>query len=145
MLFFFYFFFFLSKLWQCGRKTAYFGRNRERNFAEVQISRKTKNRRGLGFRNKPLLNNAELPLAEAKSFLWQALKFGHSGFYELFIWADPERKLTFNISLLINRVYRLEITRNVQFGYSRKPYKMFFFRARAKGVIVIILAKCPNS
>ncbi|MDR7130172.1 CubicO group peptidase (beta-lactamase class C family) [Algoriphagus sp. 4150] len=71
-------------------------------FTEVQF-RENDNRRGLGF-DKPLLNNAELPLAEAyPSPLASPESFGHSGFTGTFVWADPEKKLTF--IFLSNRVY----------------------------------------
>ena len=73
-----------------------------KEFTEVQF-RENENRRGLGF-DKPYLNNAELPLAEAyPSPLASAESFGHSGFTGTFVWADPEKKLTY--IFLSNRVY----------------------------------------
>jgi CubicO group peptidase (beta-lactamase class C family) len=73
-----------------------------KEFTEVQF-RENENRRGLVF-DKPLLNNAELPLAEAyPSPLASPDSFGHSGFTGTFVWADPENKLTF--IFLSNRVY----------------------------------------
>ncbi|MEB2774156.1 serine hydrolase [Algoriphagus sp. D3-2-R+10] len=73
-----------------------------KEFTEVQF-RENDNRRGLGF-DKPLLNNAELPLAEAyPSPLASPKSFGHSGFTGTFVWADPDKKLTF--IFLSNRVY----------------------------------------
>ena len=73
-----------------------------KEFAEVQF-RENDNRRGLGF-DKPYFNNAELPLAEAyPSPLASPASFGHSGFTGTFVWADPEKKLTY--IFLSNRVY----------------------------------------
>lgn len=100
-----------------------------KEFAEVQF-RENENRRGLGF-DKPLLNNAELPLAEAyPSPLASPKSFGHSGFTGTFIWADPERKLTF--IFLSNRVYP---SRDHQKLYSlgiREALQDVFFRAEQK-------------
>ncbi|NDV42248.1 serine hydrolase domain-containing protein [Flagellimonas sediminis] len=73
-----------------------------KEFAKVQYP-ENENRRGLGF-DKPLLKNAELPLEEAyPSPLASADSFGHSGFTGTFVWADPEKHLTF--IFLSNRVY----------------------------------------
>jgi Beta-lactamase class C and other penicillin binding proteins len=73
-----------------------------KEFAKVQYP-DNENRRGLGF-DKPLLDNAELPLEEAyPSPLASADSFGHSGFTGTFVWADPEKHLTF--IFLSNRVY----------------------------------------
>ncbi|WP_067029864.1 serine hydrolase domain-containing protein [Allomuricauda sp. CP2A] len=73
-----------------------------KEFTKVQYP-ENENRRGLGF-DKPLLNNAELPLEEAyPSPLASPKSFGHSGFTGTFVWADPENKLTF--IFLSNRVY----------------------------------------
>ncbi|SFB06806.1 serine hydrolase domain-containing protein [Algoriphagus aquimarinus] len=73
-----------------------------KEFTEVQF-RENENRRGLGF-DKPLLNNAELPLAEAyPSPLASPESFGHSGFTGTLVWADPVKKLTY--IFLSNRVY----------------------------------------
>ncbi len=73
-----------------------------KEFTEVQYP-ENENRRGLGF-DKPLLNNAVLPLEEAyPSPLASPKSFGHSGFTGTFVWADPENKLTF--IFLSNRVY----------------------------------------
>ncbi|WP_339880216.1 serine hydrolase [uncultured Algoriphagus sp.] len=73
-----------------------------KEFAEVQF-RENDNRRGLGF-DKPYFNNTELPLAEAyPSPLASPASFGHSGFTGTFVWADPEKKLTY--IFLSNRVY----------------------------------------
>lgn len=73
-----------------------------KEFTEVQFP-ENENRRGLGF-DKPLLNNAELPLADAyPSPLASPESFGHSGFTGTFVWADPVNKLTY--IFLSNRVY----------------------------------------
>jgi CubicO group peptidase (beta-lactamase class C family) len=71
-------------------------------FTTVQFP-ENDNRRGLGF-DKPLLDNADLALEEAyPSPLASASSFGHSGFTGTFVWADPEKRLTF--IFLSNRVY----------------------------------------
>lgn len=73
-----------------------------KEFTEVQYP-ENENRRGLGF-DKPLLDNPELPLEEAYPSPLASLKsFGHSGFTGTFVWADPEKELTF--IFLSNRVY----------------------------------------
>src|SRR5690606_29614689 len=73
-----------------------------KEFTEVQFP-ENDNRRGLGF-DKPYFNNAVLPLPEAyPSPLASPGSFGHSGFTGTFVWADPEKKLTF--IFLSNRVY----------------------------------------
>lgn len=73
-----------------------------KEFTTVQFP-ENENRRGLGF-DKPLLDNAELPLEEAyPSPMASASSFGHSGFTGTFVWADPEKRLTF--IFLSNRVY----------------------------------------
>tara|TARA_R110002020_G_scaffold362724_4_gene575011 strand:- start:1350 stop:2645 length:1296 start_codon:yes stop_codon:yes gene_type:complete len=73
-----------------------------KEFIRVQF-RENDNRRGLGF-DKPYLNNAELSLADAyPSPLASPTSFGHSGFTGTFVWADPEKKLTY--IFLSNRVY----------------------------------------
>jgi CubicO group peptidase (beta-lactamase class C family) len=73
-----------------------------KEFTTVQYP-ENENYRGLGF-DKPLLNNAELPLEEAyPSPLASPESFGHSGFTGTFVWADPVKKLTF--IFLSNRVY----------------------------------------
>jgi CubicO group peptidase (beta-lactamase class C family) len=97
-----------------------------KEFTEVQF-RENENRRGLVF-DKPLLNNAELPLAEAyPSPLASPDSFGHSGFTGTFVWADPENKLTF--IFLSNRVYP---SRDHQKLYSlgiREALQDVFYRA----------------
>jgi CubicO group peptidase (beta-lactamase class C family) len=100
-----------------------------KEFTEVQF-RENENRRGLVF-DKPLLNNAELPLAEAyPSPLASPDSFGHSGFTGTFVWADPENKLTF--IFLSNRVYP---SRDHQKLYSlgiREALQDVFYRAEQK-------------
>ncbi len=100
-----------------------------KEFTEVQF-RENENRRGLGF-DKPLLNNAELPLAEAyPSPLASPKSFGHSGFTGTFVWADPENKLTY--IFLSNRVYP---SRDHQKLYSlkiREALQDVFYRAEGK-------------
>lgn len=73
-----------------------------REFTRVQYADHD-NRRGLGF-DKPLLNNAELPLDEAYPAPGASPEsFGHSGFTGTFVWADPVNQLVF--IFLSNRVY----------------------------------------
>ncbi|NNF19495.1 MAG: beta-lactamase family protein [Flavobacteriaceae bacterium] len=73
-----------------------------KEFTRVQFPDNA-NRRGLGF-DKPLLNNSELPLAEAyPAPAASAGSFGHSGFTGTFVWADPDNELVF--IFLSNRVY----------------------------------------
>jgi CubicO group peptidase (beta-lactamase class C family) len=100
-----------------------------KEFTEVQFC-ENENRRGLGF-DKPLLNNAELPLTEAyPSPLVSPKSFGHSGFTGAFVWADPEKKLTF--IFLSNRVYP---SRDHQKLYSlgiREALQDVFYRAEQK-------------
>lgn len=73
-----------------------------REFIRVQYP-ENDNRRGLGF-DKPLLDNARLPLQEAyPSPLVSPESFGHSGFTGTFVWADPVNKLTY--IFLSNRVH----------------------------------------
>ena len=54
--------------------------------------------------DKPYLNNAEKPLAEAyPNPEVSPASFGHSGFTGTFVWADPVNELVF--VFLSNRVY----------------------------------------
>ncbi|WP_057936370.1 serine hydrolase domain-containing protein [Algoriphagus resistens] len=100
-----------------------------KEFTAVQF-RENDNRRGLGF-DKPYFNNAELPLTEAyPSPLASPTSFGHSGFTGTFVWADPEKKLTF--IFLSNRVYP---SRDHQKLYSldiRKALQDVFYRAEQR-------------
>jgi CubicO group peptidase (beta-lactamase class C family) len=85
------------------------------------------NRRGLGF-DKPLLNNAELELAEAYPAPAVSLdSFGHSGFTGTFVWADPVNELVY--IFLSNRVYP---SRTQQALYSlglRSALQQIFYEA----------------
>jgi CubicO group peptidase (beta-lactamase class C family) len=97
-----------------------------KEFTEVQF-RENENRRGLGF-DKPLLNNAELPLTEAyPSPLVSPRSFGHSGFTGTFIWADPEKKLTF--IFLSNRVYPSRAHQKLYSLGIREALQDVFYRA----------------
>jgi len=97
-----------------------------KEFTEVQF-RENENRRGLGF-DKPLLNNAELPLTEAyPSPFVSARSFGHSGFTGTFIWADPEKKLTF--IFLSNRVYPSRAHQKLYSLGIREVLQDVFYRA----------------
>ncbi|PZX57034.1 CubicO group peptidase (beta-lactamase class C family) [Algoriphagus ratkowskyi] len=97
-----------------------------KEFTEVQF-RENENRRGLGF-DKPHLNNAELPLAEAyPSPLVSPESFGHSGFTGTFVWADPVNKLTY--IFLSNRVYPSRDHQNLYNLNIRPALQDVFYRA----------------
>ncbi|WP_373398368.1 serine hydrolase [Algoriphagus halophilus] len=100
-----------------------------KEFTEVQYP-ENENRRGLGF-DKPLLNNSELPIAEAyPSPLASPESFGHSGFTGTFVWADPVKKITY--IFLSNRVYP---SRDHQKLYSlgiREALQDVFYQAELK-------------
>ncbi len=98
-----------------------------KEFTEVQYP-KNENRRGLGF-DKPLLNNAELPLDEAyPSPLASSKSFGHSGFTGTFVWTDPENKLVF--IFLSNRVYPSRDHRNLYNLNIRTALMDVFYKSR---------------
>ncbi|MBO0320867.1 serine hydrolase [Muricauda sp. CAU 1633] len=98
-----------------------------KEFTEVQFP-ENENRRGLGF-DKPLLNNAELPLKEAyPSPLASSSSFGHSGFTGTFVWADPENKLVF--IFLSNRVYPSRNHRKLYDFNIRTALMDIFYRAQ---------------
>lgn len=100
-----------------------------KEFTEVQFP-ENENRRGLGF-DKPLLNNAELPLAEAyPSPLASPESFGHSGFTGTFVWADPENKLTY--IFLSNRVYPSRNHRKLYSLGIREAVQDVFYRAEQR-------------
>jgi len=100
-----------------------------KEFTEVQF-RENDNRRGLGF-DKPLFNNADLPLAEAyPSPLASAESFGHSGFTGTFVWADPEKKLTY--IFLSNRVYPSRTHQKLYSLGIREALQDVFYRAEKK-------------
>jgi CubicO group peptidase (beta-lactamase class C family) len=97
-----------------------------KEFTEVQF-RENENRRGLGF-DKALLNNAELPLTKAYPSPFVSPKsFGHSGFTGTFIWADPEKKLTF--IFLSNRVYPSRAHQKLYSLGIREALQDVFYRA----------------
>jgi CubicO group peptidase (beta-lactamase class C family) len=99
-----------------------------KEFTEVQF-RENENRRGLGF-DKPLLNNSELPLAEAyPSPLASPESFGHSGFTGTFVWADPVKKLTY--IFLSNRVYPSRDHQNLFNLNIRPALQDVFYRAES--------------
>ena len=100
-----------------------------KEFTEVQFP-ENDNRRGLGF-DKPLLNNAGLPLAEAyPSPLASPKSFGHSGFTGTFVWADPENKLTY--IFLSNRVYPSREHQKLYSLHIREALQDVFYRAEVK-------------
>ncbi|UZD23467.1 serine hydrolase [Algoriphagus halophytocola] len=100
-----------------------------KEFTEVQFPA-NENRRGLGF-DKPYLDNTELPLAEAyPSPLASPTSFGHSGFTGTFVWADPEKKLTF--IFLSNRVYPSRDHRKLYSLKIREAIQDVFYRGEAK-------------
>ncbi|MEN2283398.1 serine hydrolase [Algoriphagus sp. SE2] len=100
-----------------------------KEFTEVQYP-ENENRRGLGF-DKPMLNNSELPLGEAyPSPLASPASFGHSGFTGTFVWADPEKKLTY--IFLSNRVYPTRDHRKLYSLGIREAVQDVFYRAEEK-------------
>lgn len=97
-----------------------------KEFTKVQFP-DNDNRRGLGF-DKPLLNNAELPLADAyPSPLASRESFGHSGFTGTFVWADPVKKLTY--IFLSNRVYPSREHQKLYSLHIREALQDVFYRA----------------
>lgn len=99
-----------------------------KEFTRVQYP-ENENYRGLGF-DKPLLNNAELPLEEAyPSPLASPESFGHSGFTGTFVWADPVKKLTF--IFLSNRVYPNRDHRKLYSLDIRQALQDVFYKAEA--------------
>lgn len=98
-------------------------------FTMVQYP-ENENRRGLGF-DKPLLDNANLPLEEAyPSPLASPESFGHSGFTGTFVWADPEKHLTF--IFLSNRVYPSREHRELYDMNIRTALQDVFYKADSK-------------
>lgn len=97
-----------------------------KEFTKVQYP-ENENYRGLGF-DKPLLNNAELPLEEAyPSPLASPESFGHSGFTGTFVWADPVKNLTF--IFLSNRVYPSRDHRKLYSLDIRQALQDVFYKA----------------
>lgn len=95
-----------------------------REFARVQFPGND-NRRGLGF-DKPLLNNAELPVEEAYPAPGASPEsFGHSGFTGTFVWADPANQLVY--IFLSNRVYpSREHQQLYELGLRTRVHQLFY-------------------
>ncbi len=86
------------------------------------------NRRGLGF-DKPLLNNAELPLKDAyPAPQASAESFGHSGFTGTFIWADPVEQLVY--IFLSNRVNPTRENQNLYKLNIRSAIQQVFYQGK---------------
>ena len=97
-----------------------------KEFIKVQYP-DNENRRGLGF-DKPLLDNAELTLADAYPAPEVSKQsFGHSGFTGTFVWADPEYQLVF--IFLSNRVYPTRVNRNLYNLNIRGALQQVFYKA----------------
>jgi CubicO group peptidase (beta-lactamase class C family) len=80
----------------------YFSKSTLSEFTTLQFP-ENNNRRGLGF-DKPLIDNAALPLADAyPAPEVHPESFGHSGFTGTFVWVDPVYDLVY--IFLSNRVY----------------------------------------
>ncbi|MEM9142493.1 MAG: serine hydrolase [Bacteroidota bacterium] len=100
-----------------------------REFTKVQYP-ENDNRRGLGF-DKPLLDNAELPLDKAYPAPEASPKsFGHAGFTGTFVWADPENQLVY--VFLSNRVYPTRENRNLYKLNIRQALHQLFYEAVRK-------------
>jgi len=97
-----------------------------KEFTKVQFP-ENENRRGLGF-DKPLLNNSELPLADAyPAPEVSAESFGHSGFTGTFVWADPKNQLVY--IFLSNRVNPTRENRNLYRLNIRSAVQQVFYQA----------------
>ncbi|MEA1787564.1 serine hydrolase [Arenibacter sp. GZD96] len=97
-----------------------------KEFSKVQYP-ENDNRRGLGF-DKPLLNNAQLPLKEAYPAPEVSPEsFGHSGFTGTFVWADPKKKLVF--IFLSNRVYPTRKHNSISTLNIRPALQQLFYQA----------------
>ena len=97
-----------------------------KEFTKVQFP-ENENRRGLGF-DKPLLNNSELPLADAyPAPEVSAESFGHSGFTGTFVWADPKNQLVY--IFLSNRVHPTRDNRNLYALNIRSAVQQVFYQA----------------
>ncbi len=98
-----------------------------KEFIKVQYP-ENGNRRGLGF-DKPLLNNAQLPLKDAYPAPQASSEsFGHAGFTGTFVWADPKNKLVF--IFLSNRVYPTRAHRNLYKLNIRPALHSIFYQAQ---------------
>lgn len=95
-----------------------------KEFTKVQYAA-NENRRGLGF-DKPLLENATLPIEEAYPAPSSSSEsFGHSGFTGTFVWADPINRLVF--IFLSNRVYPTRDHRNLYTMHIRTSLQQLFY------------------
>jgi CubicO group peptidase (beta-lactamase class C family) len=98
--------------------------NTVREFTRVQYP-ENENYRGLGF-DKPLLDNAELPISEA--YPAPAVgpdSFGHSGFTGTLVWADPKNQMVF--IFLSNRVHPTRDNRNLYSLRIRQALQQVFY------------------
>ncbi len=103
----------------------YFSEATVREFARVQYP-ENENRRGLGF-DKPLLNNAELPISKAYPAPEVSPEsFGHSGFTGTFVWADPKNQLVF--IFLSNRVHPTRANTNITKLNIRPALQQVFYQ-----------------
>ncbi len=104
----------------------YFSEATVKTFIAVQYP-DNENRRGLGF-DKPLLNNSELPFADAyPAPEVSAESFGHSGFTGTFVWADPKNQLVY--IFLSNRVNPTREHRNLYALKIREAVQQVFYQA----------------
>lgn len=105
----------------------YFSEATVKEFTRVQYPAND-NRRGLGF-DKPLLNNATLPLADAYPAPEAGPdSFGHSGFTGTFLWADPKNQLVF--IFLSNRVNPTRENRNLYTLNIREAVHQVFYQGQ---------------
>ena len=123
----------LAKMMQMYMQNGIYGGKRYfydttvKEFTKVQYP-ENDNRRGLGF-DKPLLNNAELPLSEAYPAPEVSPEsFGHSGFTGTFVWADPKNQLVF--IFLSNRVYPTRANSNIYKLNIRPRLQEVFYKAQ---------------
>lgn len=103
----------------------YFSETTVKEFTKVQYA-ENDNRRGLGF-DKPLLNNALMPLEEAYPAPEVSPEsFGHAGFTGTLVWADPENQLVF--IFLSNRVYPTREHNNLSKLHIRQALQQVFYQ-----------------